>query len=388
MKRMIALLAAAVLMAAACAGEGVLRDLKVGDSGEDVLRLKQRMYALGYFTSYSNLTENYTRLMGERIRQLQRNNGLEETGIATVALQELIYSDACVWQAPTPVPTATPPALPETAEDGFLPGGSEPFVRADRENGVWIYLSADADIRIFRYSDPSVPRIWFETRIRLRDPAQLRSMLSVSSSGRLGTRFVKPAAIGKTYGAILMFSDDFFGYRREYSQRVGVIIRDGVVYSDSTRPASSKAWPPLDILAVFADGHMQTFESDAHTAAEYLEMGVKDTYAFGPILVRDGAVCGDVWNWSTTDRAPRQAVGFTEDGTVVVLTVLGRRKDAVGTTIQQTAEMMQRTGVREALNLDGGNTVSLVFMGDMINRPVSVRDKDIRSVTGMIGYSE
>ena len=52
------------------------------------------------------------------------------------------------------------------------------------------------------------------------------------------------------------------------------------------------------------------------------------------------------------------------------------------------AQKMYDLGCVEALNLDGGNTTCLIFLGDMINRPVNTAAKDIRYITGLIGIKE
>ena len=47
------------------------------------------------------------------------------------------------------------------------------------------------------------------------------------------------------------------------------------------------------------------------------------------------------------------------------------------------AEKMQELGVQEAFNLDGGNSLSLIFMGDIINRaPGNTNNRPITSVLG------
>ena len=133
---------------------------------------------------------------------------------------------------------------------------------------------------------------------------------------------------------------------------------------------------------------MKTFRSDAHTAQEYLDMGVLSTYAFGPILVENGHVSEDLKKWRTTDRAPRMALGVAADGTLIAIDALGRRKDAVGLTTTQLAEKLVEIGAVEALNLDGGNTTCMIFMDDVINRPEGVKEKDLRTINGMIGIRE
>ena len=66
------------------------RSFKLGDEGKDVLRFKKAMYWLGYFTT-ENVSDQYNGTTVERVKMLQKNNGLEETGIATPELQELVF---------------------------------------------------------------------------------------------------------------------------------------------------------------------------------------------------------------------------------------------------------------------------------------------------------
>ena len=207
-------------------------------------------------------------------------------------------------------------------------------------------------------------------------------------SRKSGTFLSMPTTIAEKNDAVFACSDDFFGYRLLNKQKVGIIVRNGRIWSEKTKVSTSKAFPPLDVMALFEDGHMQTFVSDAHTAQEYLDMGVVSTFAFGPILVQEGAVCEDLQRWSTTDRAPRMAIGMAEDGTIIMMDVLGRRKDAVGVTFPWLAERMREFGAVEALNLDGGNTTCMIFMGEIINRTLDVKKKDIRTINSLIGVRE
>lgn len=368
------------------------RTLKEGDTGSDVIRLKTRMYELGYFKSM-NFSDTYNQTTVERVKQLQKKNGLKQTGIATPELQTLIFSEDCIFQAPTPKPNATPKPLqeaivwPQMDAQGFLAGDAEPFVYENPTDGQWVYISKDMHIDINRYEDTSLKLIWFETNIELNEHTKLRSLLV---PGKKKTTFKQPADILALYGdVVLAFSDDFFGYRTRYEgKNEGIIIRDGQIISESTVKATSKKFPPLEILALFQDGSMKTFESNEKTANEYLEMGVTDTFAFGPILVKDGEISQDLSSYNNTRREPRTALGMIAPRKYLVLTALGRRTDSKGATYAWLAEKMYEKGVTEALNLDGGNTCSLIFRGKMINRPDNVQKKDIRYVSGLIGLIE
>lgn len=385
--------------------EASYRELKKGDSGPDVLALKERLFDLGYITS-QNFEDDYNKNTAERIRQLQKKNGLRQTGIATPELQELIFSDECIGKdgkkrAASNGNSGQAPArflMPEPAgktkipldEEGFY-DAEEPYVYSDRKAGVWSYVSRDIHVEVRQRVDKSVPHQWLEAAIRYREPAFFGAMVNEAPPEKMtksGTFLSKPTTIVRDHQAVFAFSDDFFGYRMLNKQTTGIVIRNGRVWSEKTKKGDSRVWPPLDLIALFDDGHMKTFESDSHTAQEYLDMGVVSTFAFGPILVENGTVCPDLKKWRTTDRAPRMAMGITADGTILAVDVLGRRKDAVGVTITWLADKLIELGAVEAVNLDGGNTTCMIFMDDVINRPAGVKEKDLRTVNGMIGIRE
>ena len=403
--RTLAVIVLLALIPVCCLGEGAYRELKKGDRGEDVLALKDRLYELGYISS-KNYGDDYNKNTVSKVKELQKKNGLKATGIATPELQELIFSDQCIGkngQAAASgasgdsegpgvfvMPSPAGKNAPALDEEGYY-DADEPYVYADRKAGEWSYVSRDIHIEIRQRVDKSVPHKWLEAAVRFREPAWFGSMLSECSPEKptkSGLQPAKPITIAEKHQAVFAISDDFFGYRLWNDERPGVIIRDGKIWSEKTRAGDAKVWPPLDLIALFADGSMKTFESDAHTAQEYLDMGVVSTWAFGPILVENSRICGDLNRWRTTDRAPRMAVGIAADGTILAIDALGRRKDAVGVTTTWLAEKMLQLGAIEALNLDGGNTTSMIFMGDIINRPENVNKKDVRTVSGLIGVRE
>lgn len=403
MKRLIGILAALCLLlmtAGGAAAEESNTTLRQGDKGQAVLALKQRMYELGYFTS-TNFSSEFNATTKERLMELQKKNGWPADGIATPEMQAFIFSDACLPRsassaAPVPVPTSepgeTPAAVPVDAL-AFLPDGQEPYTYASRAEGIWRYISSTLHIEIIQHTGKSAwgANRWLEASIRMKDPAQLSSLLSQGK--KPGGLLTTPAKILESSGTatpVMAFNDDFFGYRVRYlktEKHVGVIVRDGEILYDDPQKSTGKHFPPLDILAVFEDGTMKTFLSDEHTAQEYLDMGVRHTFAFGPILVQNGEICPDAAAWAT-GRAPRLAMGITAEGVIRVVNVLGRRTDARGVNAAWMAEKMHELGCVEALNLDGGNTTCLIFMGDMINRPENTALKDIRRVSGLIAIME
>ncbi|MBE5776955.1 MAG: hypothetical protein E7326_05555 [Clostridiales bacterium] len=366
--------------------------LREGDTGDDVLALKKAMYYLGYFSSL-NLTDSFNALMTERIMLLQKNNGLEETGIADGFLQALVFSGFAVptdtAPRPTAVPTAVPtpiapqgtPELPPLTEQGFLPEGETEWVFADEKDGLWLYYSPSLAIRIARIQDKVNRIVWFETEVFTSEESPLTSYLSPSNTP--GRRYMNPLDLVWNNHVVLGINDDFFGNRWLNRQTVGVIIRNGEIITTDTFEANHPRFPNLEVLAVFEDGSMKTFLSDEHTAEEYLQMGVTDTFAFGPILVRNGQLGtymdrDDYYRY----REPRTAIGMIEPHHYLILTVLGRSDESKGVYLPWLAHKMLEKGAVEAINLDGGGTVSLMFMGEYLDKDTN----EARSVTSIIGF--
>jgi len=104
-----------------------------------------------------------------------------------------------------------------------------------------------------------------------------------------------------------------------------------------------------------------------------------DLLQAGPLLVRDGAVVtGDGEGFSagagqfdsdiTEGRHPRAALGCDGER-LIALACDGRDEDEAGLTMDELARAMVDLGAREALNLDGGGSTSLVCHGRLCNVP-------------------
>jgi hypothetical protein len=104
-----------------------------------------------------------------------------------------------------------------------------------------------------------------------------------------------------------------------------------------------------------------------------------DLLQAGPLLVRDGrAVTGDEEGFSagaqqfdsdiTVGRHPRAALGC-DGGRLMAFACDGRADADAGLTLGELAVTMVDLGAREALNLDGGGSTSLVCGGSLCNTP-------------------
>ena len=86
-----------------------------------------------------------------------------------------------------------------------------------------------------------------------------------------------------------------------------------------------------------------------------------------PILVRDSAIVAGIDSAGgagfASARHPRTAVGIARDGRRLMLVVVdGRQKPySDGMTLRELADVMRALGARDAINLDGGGSTTLVY---------------------------
>ena len=288
-----------------------------------------------------------------------------------------------------PLVTQEPAPLPDTPArdaEGVLQEEGE-FIHEDSEAGLWIYLSTTLQVEIRRQKDERIPLIWFETEIRTRGEERFRTVMTDPEHPGKKNRY--PFDIARDEGFVLGFSDDFYAERMKKKETVGIIIREGQIVSDRTSKKRTSHLPNLDMMIQYPDGRLEVCECTEYTAEELLEKGALNVFSFAPILIRDGEIDGKMYGSYYRSIEPRHALGMIEPGHYLLLSVQGRRNDSKGTMLQRMAEMMKDKGVTQALNLDGGNTMALVFCGKMLNKEAVYQNrKFVRSVTSLIGIGK
>ena len=97
-----------------------------------------------------------------------------------------------------------------------------------------------------------------------------------------------------------------------------------------------------------------------------------DSVGGGPRIVKDGQAYVtyqyERFDTSYTKRHPRTAIGSTASGEVVLCVVEGRSPFSRGVTLDELATLMVGLGCREAMNLDGGGSTTMVVDGAVVNR--------------------
>ena len=188
---------------------------------------------------------------------------------------------------------------------------------------------------------------------------------------------LEPKDIAARHDALLAINGDYYNYRDDY----GMIIRNGVLYRDA---ASTR-----DHLLVHADGTFEALFAADYVKGEgqkYIDAGVVQSFAFGPVLVHDGKATQmpEKYIVSTSDsiREPRTAIGQVDKNHYVLIIADGRRKDWSdrGMTLQELQNVFLEQGCTIAYNLDGGGSTTLIFEGEKINRSSGSRERDVSDI--------
>lgn len=275
---------------------------------------------------------------------------------------------------------------PKLDHDGFISSGY--YLLQDDENGEWTYIDNKLFINIRRFQDVVERQrklVWYESELKLADGQKL--ITRHANPEQIGRRFVYAEDFAKNIKAIFAISDDFYGFRVYQKRRPGVIIQNSKILADNTLSKPDYRLPNYDLVALYKDGSLKTYHAGEIGAEQLLADGATDTWCFGPILLSNGNIGEHVAANGFESINPRMCLGMIEPNHYLVMTVEGRSKRSHGVGLMWVAQRMKDLGCSEALNLDGGNSIKLAFMGRLINANSTKLTKN-RSVTSMITLGE
>lgn len=248
---------------------------------------------------------------------------------------------------PTPMPPALTPAPDPWAGKFFTAGGAYVSVK-DADNGPWVYKDANLSIQIMREGGSGKYR-YYIAEIYSRGPVPIGGFAYESDRGRTEL----PYKIARRYDAVFGINADYFNKK---SNGKGVIIREGVVYANRKNNST---------LAILPDGSLKAFEPGAIDADRLKRMGVQDSFSFGPILVKDGAMDSASMkkHWLPRNaREYRTGIGQVEPGHYIAIVTDGYF------TMPQFAQLFIDSHCSMAYNMDGGHSACMLFMGEQLNR--------------------
>ena len=286
--------------------------------------------------------------------------------------------------------------FPTLTAEGFLPEGEEEFVYQDGAKGLWLYCSQTLRIEINRRTGTNSkkqPLRWYEAQIYTRDESERFDFFPFDANHytSYGERYKSYADnIAQQHKVVFAINSDYFIYRVErdheesYDYPIGVIIRDGEVLFDRPKKATSTVYPPLDVMALYPDGSVTLHKNATVTAKDLLAAGATDALSFGPILVENGEVSPRSKEFGSTPN-PRTAWGLVEPGYYIAVVVESRTSESKGESCIWLGEKMAELGCTSAINLDGGATSVMMFMGHQINKSGNYGDITNRRMNELFG---
>lgn len=196
--------------------------------------------------------------------------------------------------------------------------------------------------------------------VKVAHGSQLRRALAGNTYGSSVEEY--PTNMASNVNAVLAINGDFYNFRD-----LGITVYQREMY----RHAPSK----VDTAYFTADGDMIFSKRgelmDAEEAKQFIaDNNVIFSAAFGPIMVENGEIV-------TTTQYPigeidkkysRAAIGQKGDLHYILMTVNYEGPCQYTCTLAQATEYIYSKGVEKAYALDGGQTSSMVFNGELVNR--------------------
>ena len=290
--------------------------------------------------------------------------GIQQPGIQQPGIQQPGIQQPGIQQPAAQPAAPAAPAAPVYLDNGLLAPGAEPVIEKDHAGGHWLYVDESVKVEITRYQTTSPKLTYYIADILCGEGEYMRTY--TYNKERPGRTNGRPEDMAKKHNAVYAQSGDFYSYRISHDQTVGIIIRDGEILNKKTYKRLTKPnLPDLSNLALFPDGSMSVHRYNEYTAQDYIDQGATDVLAFGPILIKDGEINADVYT-NFKYEEPRNALGVIAPGHYVGMLVEGRMDHSDGCGLKFMAETLKSLGCTDAMNLDGGGTAAMVFMGESV----------------------
>ncbi len=274
----------------------------------------------------------------------------------------------------TPEPDATPgpnvlPSPTREPIEGDVSTGRFP-AEDTGANADWSYQSDELRIAITRNENEEDHIVYYVADIWIRN---INSFRMGFGNGKFNGGTENPEKFATREHAILGFSGSY---------NSGLVIHNGTAVK-KTVEKSNKPFRS-GVLIIYKDGTAKVINRTKKETYNYnteneLHGGIWHALQFGPVLVQNGEIQNWLGNYS---RQPRIIFGYCEPGHYIAVAVDGRTKKSIGMTELEMAELMLSLGCTDAMNLDGGYSAAMLFMGKTINVPAPHRNGDGDVVEG------
>ncbi len=169
-----------------------------------------------------------------------------------------------------------------------------------------------------------------------------------------------PTVMAKRANAVVAISGDYYRYRQR-----GICVYQGKVYRNETNLSDSCLITRSGDLLFLRQRVIESEDVEAYVE----ENDVKFSLAFGPVLIDEGKKekLGAYGLGEIYEGYDRCAFGKLDDLHYLLMTVTREGKYRVAGTLEQAQGYLYEKGCVQAYTLDGGQTCSLVFNGELVN---------------------
>lgn len=288
------------------------------------------------------------------------------------------------------VPSATPLAIGEEAYPVYSPVELEavmveaidyledtPYAPDKNaylpDKGGYVDPSISVRIETMRAYDTTIQLTW----VQIAHASQLRAELAKPYPSKATMR---GDTLAKRVDAVVAINDDWFMHRKE-----GYIVRNGkelrANYSDL-----------YDCLIIDDKGDLHIILEPTEEKINAFEGNIVQALAFGPGLVVDGVKMEDfkadgpgILKECTPHKETQRIALCQMDSLsyLIVATEGPENKNSTGLTMAEFAQLCYDLGAKQAFNLDGGSSSTVVLNNKKIN---SLSTGKIRSIGGILYF--
>ena len=196
--------------------------------------------------------------------------------------------------------------------------------------------------------------------VKVAHGSQLRRALAGNAYGSSVEEY--PTNMASNVNAVLAISGDFYNFRD-----LGITVYQRQLYRHAPKSVDTCYFTGSGEMIFSKKGELM----DKAEAEQFIaDNDVIFSVAFGPILVEDGQLV-------TTTQYPigeiekkysRTAIGQKDELHYILMTVNYEGPCQYTCTLAQASQYIYDKGVEKAYALDGGQTSSMVFNGELVNR--------------------
>lgn len=290
------------------------------------------------------------------------------------------------------VPSATPLAIGETLSDEIpayspvtltaevepldylsdAPYAPDPAAYLPEDGG---YLDGSISVRVetMRAYDTTIQLTW----VQVADASQLRT---ASYKKYPSKSLARAATIAKREKAVLAINGDYFVHRKE-----GYIVRNGEVLRQNYTDLYHS-------LIIDKNGDFTIFPTNSEEAISSFDGEIMQLMVFGPALVIDGVQQTDfeakgpgiLKECTPQKETQRLAICQMDTLSYLIIATEGpENKDSDGLTMAEFAQLCASLGVKQAFNLDGGSSSTVVLNDKKIN---SLSTGKVRSIGDILYF--